>query len=294
MATVLESARATQVTPLGPHLGAELHGIDLSQPVTPQTLATIRAAFLANPVLVMRGQQMTPENLIAIGDALGYIEPHSILQYRHPQFEQLSYVTNVKPDGTIDEYGQNKRAVDWHIDGTFKSKPDCITFLYSIAAPTVGGPTEFTSMYAAYDALPAALKARIADMKCFHKRGEGWRCTAPPPPLTEAQKATGEFEGNVHPLVITHPESGRKAIYAGPTHTSHVVGLPRAESDALLDEILATATRPEFQYHHHWKVGDLVMWDQRATMHRAGRGTPRDQKRIMLRAMVVSRLRADA
>ncbi|MFM8681658.1 MAG: TauD/TfdA dioxygenase family protein, partial [Alphaproteobacteria bacterium] len=87
----------------------------------------------------------------------------------------------------------------------------------------------------------------IADLKCFHKRGEGWRCTAPPPPLTEAQKATGEFEGNVHPLVITHPESGRRAIYAGPTHTSHVVGLPRAESDALLDEILAVATRPEFQ-----------------------------------------------
>jgi taurine dioxygenase len=294
MATALDRAQHTTVTRLGPHLGAELHGVDLSRPFTAEALATIRAAFRADPVLVMRGQDMKPENLIAIGDALGYIEPHSILQYRHPQFEQLSYVTNTKPDGTIDEYGQNKRAVDWHIDGTFKAKPDCITFLYSIAAPTIGGPTEFTSMYAAYDALSPALKARIADLQCFHKRGEGWRCTAPPPPLTEAQKATGEFEGNVHPLVITHPESGRKSIYIGPTHTSHVVGLPRAESDALLDELLAVATRPEFMYRHHWKVGDLVMWDQRATMHRAGGGTPRDQKRIMLRAMVVSTLRAGA
>lgn len=294
MATTLDPAPVAEVTQLGPYLGAELHGVDLSRPVTRQTLATIRAAFCANPVLVLRGQDMKPENLIAIGDALGYIEPHSILQYRHPQFEQLSYVTNVKPDGTIDEYGQSKRAIDWHIDGTFKAKPDCITFLYSIAAPTIGGPTEFTSMYAAYEALSPALKARIADLRCFHKRGEGWRCTAPPPPLTEAQKATGEFAGNVHPLVITHPESGRKSIYIGPTHTSHVVGLPRAESDTLLDELLAVATRPEFMYRHHWKVGDLVMWDQRATMHRAGGGTPRDQKRIMLRAMVVSQLRADA
>ena len=294
MATSLNRAPATGVSPLGAHLGGELHGVDLSRPITAETLATIRTAFRTHPVLVMRGQQMKPENLIAIGDALGFIEPHSILQYRHPEFEQLSYVTNIKPDGTVDEYGQNKRAIDWHIDGTFKARPDCVTFLYSIAAPTIGGRTQFTSMYAAYDALPADMKSRIAGLECFHKRGEGWRCMAPPPPLTEAQKASGEFEGNVHPLVITHPESGRKSIYIGPTHTCYVVGMPRAESAALLDTLYDTATRPEFQYHHEWHVGDLVMWDQRATMHRAGGGTPRDQKRIMLRAMVVSKLRADA
>ncbi len=294
MATIMDTATTTGVSPLGTHLGGELHGVDLSQPMTLATLATIRAAFRAHPVLVMRGQQMKPENLIAIGDALGFIEPHSILQYRHPQFEQLSYVTNVKPDGTVDEYGQNKRAVDWHIDGTFKAKPDCITFLYSIAAPTIGGRTQFTSMYAAYDALSPDMKTRIADLECFHKRGLGWRCTAPPPPLTAAQVASGEFEGNVHPLVITHPESGRKSIYIGPTHTCHVVGMAREDSDRLLDELYETAIRPEFQYHHEWHAGDLVMWDQRATMHRAGGGTPRDQKRIMLRAMVVSQLRADA
>lgn len=292
MASVLQRGTESGVTKLGAHLGAELLGVDLSKPLTEATLGRIRDAFREEPVLVMRGQAMKPENLIAIGDSLGYIEPHSILQYRHPQFEQLSYVTNMKPDGTIDEYGQNKRAIDWHIDGTFKAKPDCITFLYSIAAPTIGGNTQFTSMYAAYESLTPAMQARIDKLSCFHKRGEGWKCTAPPPPLTEAQKATGTFEGNVHPLVITHPVSGRRSIYIGPTHTCHVVGMPRAESDALLDELYAAATRPEFQYHHAWRESDLVMWDQRATMHRAGGGTPRDQKRIMLRAMVVSTLRA--
>ena len=290
----LADGSGIRTTKLGPMLGAELHGVDLSRPIDAATMDAIRAAFRDNPVLVMRGQDMTPSNLIAIGDTLGFIEPHSILQYRHPAHPQLSYVTNVKPDGTIDEYGQNKRAIDWHIDGTFKTRPDCITFLYSIAAPSVGGATQFASMYAAYDALAPDLKARAATLSCFHMRGEGWKCTAPPPPLTDAQKASGEFDGSVHPLVIVHPDSGRRSIYASPTHTSHVVGVERAESDAILDAIYEVATRPEFQYHHHWKVGDLVMWDQRATMHRAGGGTPRDQKRVMLRAMVVSNLRADA
>jgi taurine dioxygenase len=290
---MVDAASVEGLVKLGPELGAELHGVDLSRPLDSATLERIRAAFRAEPVLVMRNQALVPENLIAIGDALGFIEPHSILQYRHPQFPQLSYVTNVKPDGTIDEYGQNKRAIDWHIDGTFKAQPDCITFLYSIAAPTSGGATQFTSMYAAYAALPTELRARAETLSCFHMRGAGWKCTAPPPPLTAEQKASGAFEGSIHPLVITHPDSARRSIYASPTHTSHVVGVPRAESDAILDAIYDVATRPEFQYHHHWRVGDLVMWDQRATMHRAGGGTPRDQRRIMLRAMVVSELRAD-
>jgi len=294
MATALTQQATRDVTRLGPQLGAELHGVDLSKPIDAATLAAIRTAFRDNPVLVMRGQTMSPENLIAIGDSLGYVEPHSILQYRHPQFDQLSYITNVKPDGTIDEYGAKVRASEWHIDGPFKKSPDCITFLYSIAAPSKGGPTEFTSMYAAYDCLSPEMKARLEGLQCFHKRGEGWKCTAPPPPLTPEQKATGEFEGNTHPLVITHPDSRRKSLYISPTHTSHVVGMDRATSDVLLDQLYAIAIQPEFQYHHHWKLGDLVMWDQRATMHRAGRGTPPGEKRIMLRAMVVSQLRAGA
>ncbi len=280
-------------TALGKYLGEELCGIDLSQSIDDACVRKVTDAFRAHPVLVMRNQKMQPENLIAIGDALGFIEAHSILQYRHPKYEQLSYITNVRPDGSIDEWGQNERAIDWHIDGTFKARPDCITFLYSVAAPTVGGHTQFTSMYAAYDVLSSEIKERIASLSCFHKRGDGWKCSAPPPSLTDDQKATGEFEGSIHPMVITHPESGRKSLYISPAHTSHVVGMPRNESDALLDMLYEEATRPEFQYHHEWRVGDLVMWDQRATMHRAGGGTPRDQKRIMLRAMVVTRLHAE-
>jgi len=295
MATVLDrSAPPAEIVRLGPNHGAELRGIELARGVTPAVAETIKRAFWEHPVLVLRGQAgLDPERLIEFGNAFGYIEPHSILQYRHPVHEQLSYVTNVKPDGTLDEYGQSQRAIDWHIDGTFKAKPDCITFLYSIAAPSTGGRTQFTNMRLACETLPPALRRRIDGLRCFHKRGEGWKCTAPPPPLTEAQKATGEFEGAEHPIVIVHPETGRESLYISPTHTPGVVGLSRADSDALLDELYAHAIRPEFQYHHEWRVGDLVLWDQRCNMHRAGGGTPRNEKRVMLRGMIVSTLDAN-
>lgn len=283
----------TTIVPLGQNLGAELSGIDLRLGVTPAAVAAIKRAFWANPVLVLRNQTgLTAENLIEFGNAFGYIEPHSILQYRHPQHEQLSYVTNVKPDGSLDEYGYAKRATDWHADGVFKARPDCMTFLYSIAAPSVGGCTEFTNMYLAYETLPEDIKRRVDTLECFHKRGEGWRCTAPPPPLTEAQKATGLFEGNAHPLVITHPESGRRSLYISAAHTSHILGMPRADSDALLNRLYEHAIQPGFQYHHKWQVGDLLIWDQRCTMHRAGGGAPRDEKRIMMRGMIVAQLDA--
>lgn len=286
-------ASEPRVEKLGETLGAELVGIDLAEPMTPERAALLRRAFTQNPVLVVRGQKLTPEQLIAIGSVFGRLEPHSILQYRHPEHAELSYITNVDKDGNIDTFGAEKRAVDWHSDGSFKARPDSVAFLYSVAAPSRGGPTEFCNMYAAYETLPEATRSRLDGMKAFHKRGEGWASTSPPPPLTGAQKATGEFEGSVHPVVIRHPESGRKAIYVNPGHTVGIVGMDKAGSDALLDELIAHATQPRFYYAHQWKVGDLLFWDQRCLLHRAGRGTPAGEKRIMIRGMMVDELTSE-
>jgi taurine dioxygenase len=279
-----------QVRPLGECLGAELVGFDLGAPLTPERADMLRKAFWANPVLVVRGQQLTPERLVEIGRVFGRLEAHSILQYRHPEHAELSYITNVDKDGNVDIFGQEKRAVDWHSDGSFKAQPDSVAFLYSIAAPSRGGATEFCSMYAAYEALPEATRQRLDKLRAFHKRGEGWRCASPPPPLTAEQKASGEFEGAEHPVVITHPHSGRRALYVNPSHCVQIVGMERAASDALLDELLAHATQPQFQYGHAWRVGDILFWDQRCLLHRAGRGTPAGEKRIMIRGMMVDRL----
>lgn len=282
-----------QIQPLGEALGAELRGLDLSRPLSAADTRALKDAFWANPVLVLRGQTLDPEDLIRIGGMFGRIEPHSILQYRHPQHPELSYITNVDPkSGKPDEYGQTKRAVDWHSDGSFKEHPDSVAFLYSLVAPSAGGRTQFTNMYLAYDSLPDDLKERVDGLEAFHKRGEGWRVEAPPPPLTEAQKASGEFEGAVHPVVITHPESGRPALYVNAAHCSHIVGMPRAESDALLDRLYEHAIDPRFQYHHAWRQGDILFWDQRCLMHRAGGGMPAGEARVMLRAMMVSTLTA--
>ncbi|MEZ5863768.1 MAG: TauD/TfdA family dioxygenase [Geminicoccaceae bacterium] len=284
------STSEAQIRPLGESLGAELTGFDLSAPLTPERAEVLRRAFWANPVLVVRGQELSPEQLVAIGKVFGRLEAHSILHYRHPEHAELSYITNVDKDGNVDSFGQNKRATDWHSDGSFKEHPDSVAFLYSIAAPSSGGPTEFCNMYAAYETLPEALRQRVDGLKAFHKRGEGWRCESPPPPLTEAQKASGEFEGAEHPVVITHPHSGRRALYINPSHCVQVVGMERAASDALLDQLVAHATAERFRYAHSWKVGDILFWDQRCLLHRAGRGTPAGEKRIMLRGMMVDRL----
>lgn len=286
------TAAEPEIRPLGARLGAELAGFDLRRPMTPERAGQLRRAFFANPVLVVRDQELQPEQLIAIGSVFGQIEPHSILHYRHPEFPQLSYITNVDKDGKVDTFGQEKRAVDWHSDGSFKERPDSVAFLYSLAAPSRGGPTEFCNMYLAYETLPEALREKVDGLEAFHKRGLGWRCQSPPPPLTEEQKASGAFEGAVHPVVITHPDSGRHALFINPSHCVHIVGMERAESDALLDELLAHALKPEFQYAHQWRVGDIVFWDQRCLLHRAGRGTPTGDKRIMLRAMMVDDLTA--
>lgn len=284
------SGSEAEIRPLGDCLGAELVGFDLAAPLTPERAETLRRAFWANPVLALRGQQLSPERLVEIGRVFGRLEPHSILHYRHPEHAELSYITNVDKDGNVDSFGQNKRAIDWHSDGSFKAQPDSVAFLYSIAAPSAGGATEFCNMYAAYETLPATLRQRIDGRRAFHKRGEGWRCESPPPPLTEEQKASGEFDGAEHPVVITHPHSGRRALYINPSHCVQIVGMDRAESDALLDELVAHATQERFRYAHAWRVGDILFWDQRCLLHRAGRGTPAGEKRIMLRGMMVDRL----
>lgn len=272
---------------LSPNLGLQVDGINLSADMTETDFQTLQDALTESPVVVVRNQSISPDDMKSIGRRFGRLEPHSILQYRHSQHPELSYITNVDKDGNVDDFGASKRAIDWHSDGSFKTNPDAVSFLVSVAAPSQGGPTQFTNMYRAYETLPKELRDRIENLKAFHMRGDGWRIKSPPPPLTEAQKASGEFNGAVHPVVLVHPWSRRKTLFVNPTHTKNIVGMEKAESDALLNALYEHSIHPDFQYHHAWRPGDVVFWDQRGVMHRAGEGTPSGEKRIMLRSMVV-------
>lgn len=276
-----------ELRPLSEHLGLEIVGLRLSADMTEDAFSVLHGALTQSPVVVLSGQTIGPEDMKAIGRRFGRLEPHSILQYRHPEHPDLSYITNVDKDGNVDTYGATKRAVDWHSDGSFKTNPDAVSFLVSVAAPSTGGPTEFTSMYRAYETLPDDLKRQADSHRAFHMRGEGWRIQSPPPPLTAEQKASGEFEGAEHPIALLHPWSKRHTLYINPGHTKNVVGLSKKDSDAVLDALYEHAINPAFQYHHQWQPGDVVFWDQRGVMHRAGAGTPSGERRIMLRSMVV-------
>ena len=285
----MEQATALQdydVRPLSPFLGLEVRRLTLSADMAEREFSVLRDALVRGSVVVVRDQKLEPEDCKAIGRRFGKLEPHSILHYRHPEHPELSYITNVDKYGNVDDYGANTRAAGWHSDGSFKDNPDAVSFLVSVAAPSRGGPTEFTSMVRACETLPDDLRHRVEGVKAFHLRGGGWKGEANVPPLTEEQKASGEFEGTEHPIILVHPWSKRETLFINPSHTHSLVGLDKAESDALLNELYEHAINPDFQYHHQWRSGDVVFWDQRCVMHRAGRGTPSGEKRIMLRTMV--------
>ena len=185
-----------------------------------------------------------------------------------------------------DELGDGKRLVNgasWHTDDSFMREPCSLTMLYGLIVPSRGGDTQFTNMYAAYEALPPETKARIDGLQVMHKyqlsRQTNRVTKRPASEMKTMPEAT-------HPLVRTHPATGRKALYLNANRMEQIVGMERAESDALLDELIAHAIEPRFQYRHVWRQGDIVIWDNRCTMHKANADYPEGERRLMHRVVV--------
>lgn len=284
MSSQSEATQAT-VRPLVEGYVAEIGGVDVARPLPQPAVDTIRQALRDFPVLVFHSQSLDPPTLMTFGRLFGELAPHAQLKYRVPDYPACSLVTNREKDGKIDPYGQKNRAVSLHQDGSFKEVPDAFTILHGLEVPEVGGPTVFANTYAAYDALPAEMKARLSGLTALHKAHGGVRGTKGP---SERPREIEEHPGSPHPVVITHPDTGRKAIYVNPVHTVRILDMAEQESADLLQTIYEHCGRPEFGYAHHWTKGDVVLWDQRCTMHRAGGGVPNDQARILLRTMIVT------
>ena len=182
----------------------------------------------------------------------------------------LVYLTNVDADGKPDPASAGRGTV-WHTDSTYKAAPCAHTVLYALQIPSQGGGTIFADMARAYDALPADTKARIEDLRAVHSFGQG-PAEGGIIPLTPAQrKAMPPVE---HPIVRTHPHSGRKSLYVNPLHCCGIVGMEDGPAMDLLMDLFEHALQPKFQYHHAWRVGELVIWDQRCTMHRGAGDAP--------------------
>jgi len=279
-----------QFWPVTENFAAEVGDVDLSQPLSTEDVAAIRAAFDRYAVLVFPGQELSTGQHLDFARHFGPLET-SIATHRKDTklrvVPEIADVSNLTPDNKV--WGENSRQRMfqlgnrlWHSDSTFKHTPAYASLLYARSIPPVGGHTEFTDMRAAYDALPAATKQKIDNLVCEHsiftsRAKLGFtnfsaeeRAAMPPVPQV---------------LVRTIPQTGRKCLYLA-SHAGRIIGMDDAQGVALIEELMAHATQRQFVYTHRWRVNDLVIWDNRQTLHR---GTPFDDlrwKRDVQRATV--------
>jgi taurine dioxygenase len=250
-------------------LGAEITGVSLSGTLTNQQFDTIHQAFLDHSVLVFRNQHLEPDELVAFSRRFGSLEQHVLKQFAHPDNPDVFLISNVKEKGK--PIGAIRAGQYWHSDCSYMANPTMASLLHSLDVPSYGGDTMFTSLAEAYDDLSEPMKAFLDDKMAVHDYTNAWDVyfskVADRPPLTAEERA--RVPPVEHPVIRTHPESGRKAIFVNPGFTRHIVGLAESESRAVLDFLFAHAQQPHYIYRHMWSKGDLVIWDNRSTWHLA-------------------------
>jgi taurine dioxygenase len=271
-----------ELRPLGQALGTEVLSVDLSKPLQDETFEAVERAFAEHPVLVFRDQNLGAADLAGFGRRFGKPRPHSLVDYRHPDHPEVSYLRNVDKDGNVDWFGV-KRAADWHTDSTYEPELPLLAILHALEIPSEKGGTIFANMYAAYAALPDTMKERLRHLICLHSHTKG---PAGGAIYDTVKKAQTEYPDKERPAVITHPVTGRPILFVNPMHVHGFVGMDRNEAWALIEELGRHATQERFVYYHSWRVGDVVMWDERATMHRGAGDYQPEQRRIMLRTII--------
>ena len=267
-------------------LGAEVLGLDLSRPLGHEDFARIHRAHLDHHVLVFRDQRITPRQHIDFSRLFGPLQIHVLKNFQLADHPEILIVSNIK-DAAGQPIGLGDAGHYWHSDLSYNDKPSLGSLLHAQELPGEGGDTLFADQHAAYDALPEALKERIAPLKAEHSylaKYEELRARSPwRPKLTQAQ--IDEVAPSIHPVVRTHPETGRKALFVSEHFTTRIVGLPEDESQALLTELFAASVGPEFTYRHPWQPHDLVFWDNRSVTHLAA-GTPDTERRKLYRTTI--------
>ena len=268
--------------PLTKTFGAEVTGVDLARPLDAATAKTLRELWQTHSLLLFRDQKLDEAQQVAFSRHFGALEIHVRREYLSPENPEILYVSNVKKDGRPIGILSDTE-VGWHYDQIYLPRPAVGSMLYSVIIPPDRGATSFADMTAAFEALPAATKARIEGRKAVQSY-EAFNRSYSVPTSDEQRKKTPDIE---HPLVRTHPYTGRRALYICPGMTIGIAGLPEAESAALLAELFAWTVRPEFVYTHTWRLGDALMWDNACTMHRR---EPFDttQQRLMKRTTILA------
>jgi taurine dioxygenase len=283
MAAVIERA-GVEARPTGAALAADIEGIDLAGALVPEAVAAIKRAWGDHLVLRFRGQALSDDDLMRFSRQFGDLDraPIAATNDAPEGREYIMVVSNVIEDGqAIGQLGAYEAI--WHTDMSYIPEPPMASALYSLEVPPAGGDTGFCNMYLAYETLAPELRRRIEGRLCRHdasrnSAGELRRgfVDAPDPSQTI---------GAEHPIVRIHPATGRRALFLGRRRNAYIPDLPLAESEALLDALWAHATKDEFTWYQQWRVGDLILWDNRCVMHRRDAFDPAT-RRIMHRTQV--------
>jgi len=256
------------ISPVQGRFVARVTGVDLSQPLEDACYTRIHDAFLEHSILVFSDQLLSNEQHIAFSRRFGELEIHTARHWLLPDFPQILVLSNRGEKGT-------KPIVNggayWHSDMTYQAEPPMGSLLYAIEVPPEGGDTLFADMYAAYESLDDETKSRIEGLEAIHRYGDRYSVMASEdkdrPPLTPEQLAA--VPDVVHPVVRTHPETGRKALFVNEGFTIGISGTSGVAGKALLDKLFRHSVELSRIYSHRWHAGDLVMWDNRCTLHRA-------------------------
>lgn len=277
-------AGTMKITKIKEHIGAEVTGIDLRQPVDAATRQRLYDAVVDNVVLVIRGQEFTAAQYQSAAQLFGELMEDQNRRYLVDGLPLVSVLSNRHKDSQ-GQQAKVARNATWHTDHTNQERPPKFTMLYPVALPDKGGATSVCNMRAAYDALPDDWKQRITGMQTANTLLSSARAAIANPDILREQRES-KIPPRIQPLVRTHPERGTKAIWFHKGKTENIVGMDAVRTQAFLDELLAVAIHPEFVYAHEYRLGDMLIVDNRSAMHKAGFDFDHSQHRMLYRILV--------
>jgi alpha-ketoglutarate-dependent taurine dioxygenase len=268
------------IAPLTDRTGAEVIGLDFTEPIDAQARRALNRAFVQHHVLVMRDQHFTPDQFKTAARVFGELQLHDKKERHVPDHPDVYYVSN-------DEIVNGKRLIPgetFHTDHSNHPRPPKATMLFAVELPSSGGDTQYVNMHDAYDDLPEDTKERIGGLKAVHvylskyspralsNLSEESRRDLPPP--------------GIHPLVCMHPENGRRALFLNPVRMESIVGMEDTDALALINDLMRHATQKRYEYRHKWRHGDWVIWDNRSVMHQANPDYDMSERRYLYRLML--------
>ncbi len=257
-----------EINRLTPGFAAEIVGAHVSDAPSDGDFTTIMEAFLAHQVIVIRDQNLSPDEQKDFSRRFGELDIHISSKNKHKDHPELLILSNRKING--EWVGATNAGDEWHTDTQYTEVPSKCTMLHALEVPDEGGETAFINTYAAFDALPETTRQRIDELRGINS----WNRLRNPRVKVPEQHGDGKSVYDighpdvVHPIARTHPETGRKALYVSPRHTLSVEGMEADESEELLKELFAAQQRPDHIYVHKWRLGDIVIWDNRCTLHK--------------------------